>query len=317
MNLASHQYKILVKRSLLATAVSIFTLLLFYLAWQHLIRPPRTAQTQQLFKGIVYQREARSLPRPNLIHIITIDLTAPGIKLLVTPGLSSPRMQQLPGLSAPIPVELPARTTSEFLNEFKLQVAVNANFHYPSRDNGLGDFYPHTGDMVNLVGQAISNSLEYSASEPNWSVLCISTTKQAKIMASGKCPSGTDQAVAGSAMLVDRGQAVSVDKNAPDNNGLLPRTVVAIDEAGNKLWLVIVDGRQPFYSEGVTLAELSQILVELGVYSAVNLDGGGSVSLVVAQPQGAKLLNSAVRNRIPMRQRPVGNHLGIYAQPTD
>lgn len=291
------------------------TLIILYLARQYLIRPPHTAQKQQLFKGIVYQRDVRSLPRPNLIHIVTIDLTAPGIKLLVTPGLSSPRMQQLRGMPAPIPVELSARTTSEFLDEFKLQVAINANFHYPSRDNLFGDVYPNTGEMVNLVGQAISNGSEYSASEAKWPVLCFSNVKQAQIIKSGKCPLGTDQAVAGSTMLVASGKAVSVDKNSPDNQGLLPRTVVGIDASGKKLWLVLVDGRQPSYSEGVTLAELSQILVELGVDSAINLDGGGSASLVVAEPNGSRLVNSAVRNRIPMSQRPVGNHLGIYAQP--
>lgn len=306
---------LILKRSLFITGISVFTIFLLYLAHQYLLRPPRTAQKQQLFKGIVYQRDVRLSPRPNLIHIITIDLNAPGIKLLVTPGLTEPRMQQLRGMPAPIPVELSARTTSEFLEEFKLQVAVNANFHYPSRENIFGDFYPDSGEMINLVGQAISNGSEYSASEAKWPVLCITATKQAKILETGKCPSGTDQAIAGSAILVARGKTVSVDKNAPDNQGLLPRTVVGIDASGKKLWLVVVDGRQPFYSEGVTLAELSQILVELGIDSAINLDGGGSASLVVAENDGARLLNSAVRNRIPMRQRPIGNHLGIYAQP--
>lgn len=310
-----HQPKIILKRSLLVTAISVFTILLLYVARQYLMRPPRTALKQQLFKGIVYQRDVRSSPRPNLIHIITIDLTAPGIKLFVTPGLSSARMQLLRGLSAPIPVELPARTTSEFLNEFKLQIVINANFHYPSRDNWFGDAYPNSGEMVNLVGQAISNGAEYSASEAKWPVLCFAATKQAKISENGKCPAATDQAVAGSAILVAHGKAVAVAKDAPDNQGLLPRTVVAIDQSGQKLWLVLVDGRQPSYSEGVTLTELSQILVELGVDSAINLDGGGSTSLVVAQPQGVRLFNSAVRNRIPMSQRPVGNHLGIYAEP--
>lgn len=306
---------LILKRSLLAVGISLLVMPLLFIARQYLIRPPRTAQAQQLFKGIFYQRDARSLPRPIMLHIVTIDLTSPGIKILVTPGLSSPQMQQLPGMPAPIPVELSARTTSEFLSEFKLQLAVNANFHYPARDNSPWDYYPHTGDLVNLVGQAISNGSEYSAGESNWPVLCFSTNKAAKILESGKCPSGTDQAVAGSAMLVARGQTVSVDKNSPDNDDLHPRTVVAIDERGKTLWLVIVDGRQPGYSEGVTLAELSQILVKLGIYSAINLDGGGSVSLVVAEQKGSKLLNSAVRNRIPMRQRPVANHLGIYALP--
>jgi hypothetical protein len=226
-------------------------------------------------------------------------------------------MKKLRGIELPIPVELPARTTSEFLSEFQLQLAINANFHYPSRSNGLWDSYPDTGDMVNVVGQAISNGSQYSLGESKWPVLCFRGDKRAQIFESGKCPSGTEQAVAGSATLVAGGQLVTVDKNSPDSDGLYPRTVAAIDRSGKKLWLIIVDGRQPHYSDGVTLPELSKIVMELGVDTAINLDGGGSTTLVVSDRNEPSLLNSPVRNRIPMRQRPVANHLGIYAQPKD
>jgi hypothetical protein len=65
------------------------------------------------------------------------------------------------------------------------------------------------------------------------------------------------------------------------------------------------------------LAEVSKILLELGVYTTLNLDGGGSTALVIGDCNEASLLNSPVRNRIPRRKRPVANHLGIYAQPID
>ncbi len=42
-----------------------------------------------------------------------------------------------------------------------------------------------------------------------------------------------------------------------------------------------VDGRQPGFSEGVTLVELAELLADYGVVNAINLDGGGSVSMVV------------------------------------
>ncbi len=314
MNSLSHRPKIRLKRSLVAIGISLVVVPLIFVARQHLIRPSRTVFEQQLFKGIAYRRFPRSLPRPIMLHIVTIDLTAPGIGILVTPGLPAPEMRKLPGMQAPIPVELPARTTEEFLSEFKLQLAINANFHYPIRDNGPWDFYPHSGDMVNVVGQAISNGAEYSAGESGWSVLCFWADKHAQILETGKCPSGTQQAVAGSASLVARSHPVPIAKGSPDSDGLYPRTVVATDRSGKKLWLIIVDGRQPFYSEGVSLTEMTKILMELGVYAAVNLDGGGSTTLVVGDRKSPRLLNSPVRNRIPMRQRPIANHLGIYAR---
>ncbi len=42
---------------------------------------------------------------------------------------------------------------------------------------------------------------------------------------------------------------------------------------------VVVDGRQSGYSEGVTLTELADIMVDLGATTAYNLDGGGSSTM--------------------------------------
>ena len=82
------------------------------------------------------------------------------------------------------------------------------------------------------------------------------------------------------------------------------------------LILVVVDGRQPGYSEGVTLQELADIIIFHGGHNAINLDGGGSSTMVVEGPLGgAKVINSPINGQIPGRERPVGNHLGIYAKP--
>ena len=48
-------------------------------------RPARSAESRSLFQGIIYERAARSSPRPLMFHIIEIDLTAPGIGFLATP----------------------------------------------------------------------------------------------------------------------------------------------------------------------------------------------------------------------------------------
>jgi exopolysaccharide biosynthesis protein len=51
--------------------------------------------------------------------------------------------------------------------------------------------------------------------------------------------------------------------------------------AGGDLLLVTVDGRQPGYSAGMTMDELSDLMIELGAVEAINLDGGGSTAFVV------------------------------------
>ena len=58
-----------------------------------------------------------------------------------------------------------------------------------------------------------------------------------------------------------------------------PRTAVGLKEDA-LLW-VVVDGRQPGYSEGMSLYELAEFLKRAGCKEALNLDGGGSSTLLV------------------------------------
>ncbi|MBK8026408.1 MAG: phosphodiester glycosidase family protein [Chloroflexi bacterium] len=97
-------------------------------------------------------------------------------------------------------------------------------------------------------------------------------------------------------------------------NDLHPRTAVAVDQSGRHLILLVVDGRQANYSEGATLDEAANLLLEFGAWDAINLDGGGSTTLVIADSAGNPVqLNSPIHTHVPGRERPVGNHLGLIA----
>ncbi len=60
--------------------------------------------------------------------------------------------------------------------------------------------------------------------------------------------------------------------------GISPRSAIGQKRDGTILFLVI-DGRQPGYSIGATLADMQNILHEQGAYTAANLDGGSSTTL--------------------------------------
>ena len=90
------------------------------------------------------------------------------------------------------------------------------------------------------------------------------------------------------------------------------RTALGVDFGPDRLVIVVVDGRQPFYSEGATLTQLADLLIEYGVYTAMAMDGGGSSTLVIEEDGKAKILNSPIDSHIPGRERPVANHLGVY-----
>ncbi|MEO0854728.1 MAG: phosphodiester glycosidase family protein, partial [Cyanobacteria bacterium J06648_11] len=265
-------------------------------------RPPRTNLRQSLFAGVTYDRVFRKAPRPVILHAIAIDLQSTGIGPFVTPGETPPQ---------PHDREFIARTTSQAVQQYDLQLAINGSFFYPFHAHHPLDFYPHSGDLVGALGQVTSNGVTYSPPQPNWQVLCIANV--ASIEAE-RCPEGTRQAVAGFE-IVRSGQPVTVLDAS--NDRLYPRTAVGLSADGTRLWLVEIDGRQPFYSRGVTLPELTDVMLSLGVQSALNLDGGGSTALAIAAGDRVKVLNAPIHTRVPMRQRPVANHLGFYALPLD
>jgi hypothetical protein len=59
-----------------------------------------------------------------------------------------------------------------------------------------------------------------------------------------------------------------------------PRTGVGVTADG-KILMVVVDGRQPRWSVGVALPKFAAIFRKLGAVTALNLDGGGSSTMVV------------------------------------
>ena len=59
-----------------------------------------------------------------------------------------------------------------------------------------------------------------------------------------------------------------------------PRTVIGVDDHGF-VWLVAIDGRQPGYAVGMDFKELQRLCDRLNLRDALNLDGGGSVTMVV------------------------------------
>ena len=61
-----------------------------------------------------------------------------------------------------------------------------------------------------------------------------------------------------------------------------PRTAIGLLADGRAL-LMVVDGRQPSLSVGMSLEELAQLMLEFGAVDAINLDGGGSTTMVVAK----------------------------------
>jgi len=94
---------------------------------------------------------------------------------------------------------------------------------------------------------------------------------------------GIRTALSGGPVLVRNGRRQKLrtsDEESYEFSSMLerhPRSAIGWNK--NWFFLVVVDGRQPDLSEGMTIEELSDYLVKLGCDEALNLDGGGSSTL--------------------------------------
>jgi len=249
--------------------------------------------TEQLYKGVTYIKEVRTDPRDMVIHIVKINVARGGIRPLVTPP-DRPKSDQ----------PYNARTTSEFAKKFKLQLAINGGGFRPWYDYKLF-YFPHSGDKVSPLGTTISENFSFNASEDQeLPLLMFGGTRPVEI---GYIASKAEYAVSGTRLLVDNGEITE----GLDSRKLAPRTTAGVDKKGQTLIIVIVDGRQSGYSKGITLKEIAQILLENGAERALELDGGGSSTLVLNRDGNPVVLNSPVHRGIPGIERPVATHIGF------
>jgi hypothetical protein len=171
------------------------------------------------------------------------------------------------------------------------------------------------GQPVDVRGPSVSEGRVVSgAGRVGHPALLLDASRKARIVcALGPDLRGADDVVAGigdpesgECLLVERGE--NGGSRAPEGiRGRHPRTVAGLSRDGRELVLVVVDGRQPGWSVGMTLEELGALMLRLGAWDAVNLDGGGSSSFLYIPPNGP-----AVRNRPSDGDwRPVANAFGV------
>jgi hypothetical protein len=260
-------------------------------------RPAPVRVKEELMEGVTYMRIVKYLPHSMVAHVLVIDRKVGKFQFMVTP---------------PDEVEggvLKARTTSQFLEEFDVQVAINGDGFFPWWSRSPADYYPHVGDPVTPNGFSASFGKKYADGlqdirpEPT---LYISRRSE---LTFNRPPNKIYHALSGDRMLVQGGEIIA----DLDDTQIDPRTAIGVNHNGRFTYLVVVDGRQPFYSEGATFAELADLLKELGAFYAMSLDGGGSSTMAIEGEDGKPvILNSPIDNYIPLRERPVANHLGVY-----
>jgi hypothetical protein len=231
-----------------------------------------------------------------------INLRAPGIGF--TGSQPAPVGVPVAGLSPPQQAETVAQTTSQFLIESGVELATNSGFFAPCCNAA--------NEGKDVIGLTVTNGRTVSPLDPTRPAsILISPANQALIGTFTALPAdfAIADAFTGSDLLVDRGANVAPTANTAFNNAN-PRTAVGVSADGRTLYLVTIDGRQPGYSTGTSLAETGDVLLALGAFEGLNLDGGGSTAMVIADGAGgATLLNRPSGGA----ERYDGGNLGVFA----
>lgn len=87
--------------------------------------------------------------------------------------------------------------------------------------------------------------------------------------------------VSGNPKNVGNGETLDTEGERGDASARHPRTSIGVSKDGNKIIMMVIDGRSGT-SAGVTTSMLADVMRYAGAYEAVNLDGGGSSTLYTA-----------------------------------
>ncbi|BEP30224.1 phosphodiester glycosidase family protein [Helicovermis profundi] len=113
--------------------------------------------------------------------------------------------------------------------------------------------------------------------------------------------------IGGGAIIVKNGQ---LETNLSLSiKGSHPRTAIGITKDRKKLILVQIDGRKSF-NPGVSENELSNIMISLGAYNAINMDGGGSSEMLIKRSPLSDI--SIVNTPSDGNERKIFTGLGIF-----
>ena len=269
------------------------------------------------FRGITYIERMETAPRALRMHVVKVDLAAPGIAFKVS----------APGG----PLETIRQTTLEFLEQEHAQIAINAHYFLP---------WPSTRKEADLVGFAASNGTVFSGfeiPEQNYALMpyvpAINIDAENHATLVHRDPVYADgrhvlesvnvwNAVSGSAQIVTDG-VKTIPEYAPAGvltpggpNGYSnakswyaltnARSAIGISRDGHTLVLFTVDVRGG--SRGMQVGEVADVLIrDYGVYQALNLDGGGSTTLAI----DGKIVNVSSDNA---KGRSVGSNLVVFAE---
>lgn len=289
--------------------------------------PVDVRHVTQPYVGITYIDQTTTDPRPLHMHVVQVDLRAPGIVFKVSP----------PGGDR----EVPRQSTLDFLAQQHAQIAINGHYFLP---------FPSTDTSAWVIGLGASDGRVFSAFETpeqryalvaDAPAINIDRHNRASIVhRDPKYPDGLHvrekvtlwNVVAGSSQIATSGQVtvpVYRDEQHPDAllepggpndysnakawaDATTARSAIGLSRDRRILTLFTVDVRGG--SEGMRLSEVATVLIrDFKVFDALNLDGGGSTTMAMEDPvtHAPSVINASSDNP---QGRVVATSLAVFAR---
>ncbi|WP_036639996.1 stalk domain-containing protein [Paenibacillus durus] len=122
-------------------------------------------------------------------------------------------------------------------------------------------------------------------------------------------PASLKMLIGGHTILVDKGKATAFSRSVSSIGGYRARTALGYSEDGRYVYIIAAEKNDA--SSGMSLSELQSFMTTIGVYKGLNLDGGGSTTMV-DRPLAETETTLTFDTEYGTEQRSVVNGLGVY-----
>jgi hypothetical protein len=310
--------------ALIQARIRLLTLAAFLLAVS-LYAGPTPGPWTPIYKGVdlAYGTNTPGIPgnfsNRQVVRCVRVDLTDPDIQLFSTSKATNYVAESSETYTLTVP---------DFLRQNLLQIACDANYY---NANPGGSDPGSEGIPCEVFGLQISTGAVVSAQstgditiDQRYSAILFTRSNQAQMVFVNRPPgtntTGIYTAVTGYYPIVSNGVNIgnAAATSYPDSfiHQTQPRTAYGLSQDNRYLYLMTIDGRQTGYSDGALDSETAYWLLQFGAWNGINMDGGGSTAMYMADSAGNAVgLNHSSYLPAYGHERYVGSHFGVRAKP--
>lgn len=249
------------------------------------------------------------LDEPRLMenYMVRVDLSAPGLRVTGTGRAANWGEVMADVTNRVVLIDTVRRQTRSFLEEHRahgtnMVLAVNTSPWGPWEP-------PFTHRHARLPHLAVLNGEAVSHTTKRGPMFVVFTNNAAVVTNALDDADLKSVAVAhpGFRIIMRGGVPTAKEVRTPK---LAPRTAFGLSADGRYMYILVVDGRQNGYSHGADMFDLAKLLKAAGAADAINMDGGGSSTLV--RWDGEKVVTDNRHDPHRRYYRNVALSLGFY-----